>query len=432
MIQTMKNKALLKNSINKLSVIIPAYNESKTIVQVLGKVIDVNLPNNIKKEILVIDDCSTDDTKEKVHKIIESCSTIHIKYIRLNTNRGKGYAVRTGIKLAIGDLIIIQDADLEYDPNDYSVLLQPILSGDYKIVYGSRTLNQRNKYSYHSFYWGGKLISLITSLLFCQKITDEPTCYKIFDATLLKSIPLTSDRFGFCPEVTAKIRRSGYKIKEVPINYYPRSKKEGKKIKWRDGIEAIYILFKYRFCSKWMIMQNQTVPPQKIAHQLLSIFDGKWVLRNASFLILALLLVTYTFSKQPAYHWVYFDLLKSNMEIIKKYPKLTFDEKMLMKLGASYKYLLFLKRETPENAIILYPSPQDFREKDSPFTQNIDNKIYATRFLYPRKLILESELKSSKYADKITHVAIVNGKGIDKLPYLVNPKVQHGVLPVKP
>ncbi len=428
----MKIEKPLKNNIQKLSVIIPTYNESKTITQVLEKVINVNLPDKIKKEILVIDDCSTDDTKEKVRNTIVAYPTIPIKYVRLHANKGKGYAVRTGIKLTMGDVIIIQDADLEYEPNDYLALLQPILSGKYKVVYGSRILNKKNKYSYHSFYWGGKFISFVTSLLFCQKITDEPTCYKMFDATLLKSIPLTSDRFGFCPEVTAKILRSGYKIKEIPISYYPRSKKAGKKIKWHDGFEAICILLKYRFCNKWITSQNHIMVKRESSHKPLFNISGKWLLKNVSFLILMLLLVIYTFSKQPAYHWVYFDLLKSNMEIIKKYPNLTFDEKMQMKLGASYGYLSYLKQETPENAVILYPDSKAFRRKGSPFTQNIDNRIYATRFLYPRKLILGKDLKTSKYADKITHVAIVNGKGVEALSYPVDSTFQHGVLPIKP
>ncbi len=157
-----------------------------------------------------------------------------------------------------------------------------------------------------------------------------------------------------------------------------------------------------------------------------------WLLKNILFLFIVVLLVKYTFSKQPAYNWVYNGLLKGNMEMIRKYPNLTYDQKMQYKLGASYEYLLFLKQHTPENAVILYPSSKAFRKKDSPFTQNIDNKIYAIRFLYPRKLILESDLENSIYADKITHVAIVNGEGIDKLPYPVNMEIQHGVLPVIP
>lgn len=232
-----------------LSIVIPSYNEAKTITCVLEKIADVVLPYSIQKEILVIDDCSIDETREKVEEVIASHLEMSINYIKLNENKGKGHAVQTGIRHATGDIIIIQDADLEYDPNDYPNLLQPILSGEFKVVYGSRVLNRQNEFSYRSFYWGGRLLSLTSSLLFCQKITDEATCYKMFDAALLKSIPLTSQRFGFCPEVTAKIMKKGYRIKEVPINYYPRSKKEGKKIKWSDGLEAIYLLIKYRFVS---------------------------------------------------------------------------------------------------------------------------------------------------------------------------------------
>ncbi|MBQ7824341.1 MAG: glycosyltransferase family 2 protein [Bacteroidaceae bacterium] len=241
----------MRNKTRKLSIIIPAYNESKTIVQVLNKILSIPLYDTqnsiITKEIIIVDDCSTDNTQKKVAEFIEQRPSELIKYTKLEKNHGKGYAVRTGIHLATGDVIIIQDADLEYDPADYSNLLPFILSGEYKVVYGSRLLNRDNRYSYRSFYWGGRLVSFVTSLLFGVKITDEPTCYKMFDAAVLKSIPLASDRFGFCPEITAKVLKRGYSIKEVPIKYYPRSKKEGKKIKWRDGIEAIYILFKYRF-----------------------------------------------------------------------------------------------------------------------------------------------------------------------------------------
>lgn len=428
----MKNKNRSKKTIRKLSVILPAYNESETITRILEKIISVDLPNNISKEIIIIDDCSTDHTREQVKQTMESHPDICIEYVRLKENRGKGYAVRTGITNSTGEIIIIQDADLEYDPDDYPVLLQPILSGECKIVYGSRLLNKNNKYSYHSFYWGGRLISLVTSLLFSCNITDEPTCYKMFETTVLKSIPLTYDRFGFCPEVTAKVRRCGYTIKEVPINYYPRSKKEGKKIKWHDGVEAIYILFKFRFCNKWKPAKYKNIHKEHPIRRPLFAMNGKRVLKNVSFLILAMLLISYTFSRQPGYHWVYFSLLKGNMETIKKYPRLTLEQKTQMKLGTSYEYLLYLKRATPENAVILYPEAKDFRENGSPFTQEIDNKIYATRFLYPRKLVLESERNASKYRDKITHVAIVNGKGKDKLPYPVDADFQHGVLPIMP
>jgi hypothetical protein len=157
-----------------------------------------------------------------------------------------------------------------------------------------------------------------------------------------------------------------------------------------------------------------------------------YILKNILFLIIAGCVVGYAVSKQPAYHWTCFRMLKSNMETIKKHPKLTFEQKMQMKLGTSYAYLLFLKQSTPEDAVILYPDSKDFRIEGSPFTHEIYNKIYATRFLYPRKIILAGELATGKYAGKITHVAVVNGKGADRLPYPVDPKVQHGIYPMKP
>lgn len=233
-----------------LSVLIPAYNEEQTIAQILDKVAGIVLPFGISKEIIVVDDHSTDCTLDKIKSFTHSRPDINLKHIRHEKNSGKGFALRTGIAAAKGDIIIIQDADLEYDPEDYAVMLPYIISGDYKVVYGSRILNKSNTYSYCKYYWGGKFISLITSVLFFTKITDEPTCYKMFDAPLLKSIPLSSDGFGFCPEITAKILKSGYKIKEVPIRYYPRTLEEGKKIRWHDGLEAIWILFRHRFFYK--------------------------------------------------------------------------------------------------------------------------------------------------------------------------------------
>ncbi len=157
---------------------------------------------------------------------------------------------------------------------------------------------------------------------------------------------------------------------------------------------------------------------------------GVWLAKNVLFMVPALLLVCYTLTKQPTYHWVYSGLLKENMEAIKKYPGLTFEEKMQMKLGADYGYLLFIKQNTPENAVILYPSREAFQKEGSPFKQEIYNKLYAIRFLYPRLLISEDELQESRYADRITHVAIVNGEGKGRLPYQVSPETRHAILPV--
>lgn len=228
-----------------LSVLIPAYNEQATIKTLLQKVSSVNL-KNVGMEIIVINDCSSDQTGEIVKTFQKENAGIRLKYIEHQQNQGKGAAIRTGITATEGDIIIIQDADLEYDPEDYNLLLPYILSGEHRVIYGSRFLMPDNKHSYESFYWGGRIVSFCTNLLYAQHLTDEPTCYKMFDAALLKSIPLQCTGFEFCPEITAKIAKLGYKIKEVPIHYYPRSVKEGKKIKWYDGIEAIWTLLRYK------------------------------------------------------------------------------------------------------------------------------------------------------------------------------------------
>ncbi|WP_294618741.1 hypothetical protein [uncultured Bacteroides sp.] len=155
-----------------------------------------------------------------------------------------------------------------------------------------------------------------------------------------------------------------------------------------------------------------------------------WLARNVLFMVLALLLVRYALTEQPTYRWVYNSLLKENMAVIRKYPKLTFEEKMQMKLGMGYDYLRFIKQATPENAVILYPSQAAFQKEGSPFKREISNKLYATRFLHPRLLILESELEESKYAGKITHIAIVNGEGKERIPYQVDPEVKHAIFPI--
>lgn len=224
-----------------LSVLIPAYNEVHNIQNILNKIGEVNIP----KEIIVVDDGSTDGTRE----LLNTLKSETIKVVFHEKNQGKGGAIRTAIEHATGDIIIIQDADLEYDPQDYYKLIPVIESGKEKVVYGSRFLNKQNKHSYFSFFLGGQVVTWITNLLYFQNLTDEPTCYKVFDAKLLKSIKLNCTGFEFCPEVTAKIAKLGYKIPEVPISYYPRSISEGKKINWKDGVEAIWVLFKYRFVN---------------------------------------------------------------------------------------------------------------------------------------------------------------------------------------
>ena len=222
-----------------LTVIIPTYNEAKTLSELVQKVI--NVP--IDKEIIIVDDGSTDNTNEilKQYKSIDNIIIISYK-----KNRGKGFAIRTAKKHITGDIVIIQDADLETDPNDYLHLIEPIKNTKSKVVYGSRLLNSNIKYNW-KYYLGGKLVTFITNLLYNQKITDAPTCYKIFDKELFQSIDIKSNRFEFCPEITAKISKKGFKIKELPMKYYPRTSEEGKKIRLKDGIIAIWTLLKYKF-----------------------------------------------------------------------------------------------------------------------------------------------------------------------------------------
>jgi glycosyltransferase involved in cell wall biosynthesis len=230
-----------------LSIIIPAYNEEKTIIPLLQKVIDVKLINDIRKEIVIVNDCSQDKTEQLVTGYIHSCAGNNIILVNQEKNQGKGAAIRKGLSTITGDYVIIQDADMEYEPEDYNILLEVFLKENLKVLYGSRFLNPKNRHSYQSFYWGGRLVTWFTNLLYAQHLTDEPTCYKFFETTFLKSIPLQCNGFEFCPEVTAKVAKSGIKIREVAINYYPRSIEEGKKIKWTDGLEALWTLLKYRF-----------------------------------------------------------------------------------------------------------------------------------------------------------------------------------------
>lgn len=227
----------------KLTILIPVYNEKETILKILEKIENVDLKKiGFEKEIIIVDDGSTDGT-EKILKNLEK----KYKVIYHQKNQGKGSAIKTGLKYASGDYVIIQDADLEYDPQDYIKLLECAIKNRAQVVYGSRTLNPQNKYSSFLFYVGGRILSFITNLLYGTKITDEATGYKLFKTELIKSLPLFSKGFDFCPEITAKIAKRKIKIYEVPINYYPRTKKEGKKIRIKDGIKAIWVLIKHKF-----------------------------------------------------------------------------------------------------------------------------------------------------------------------------------------
>jgi dolichol-phosphate mannosyltransferase len=228
--------------LKKLSIIIPCYNEAATIAEVLARVAKAETCG-LAKEVIVVNDGSTDETGQ----LLEGLRGNGIKVIHHERNRGKGAAIRTALSQVTGDIVLIQDADLEYDPEEYPSLLQPMLTDHVEVVYGSRMLRRDNRQGALPFLIGGRLLSLLTNLLYQAGITDEPTGYKVFKASLLKSIDLKCIGFEFCPEVTAKVRKRGYEIREVPISYNPRSVSEGKKISWRDFIVHVFILLKYRF-----------------------------------------------------------------------------------------------------------------------------------------------------------------------------------------
>jgi glycosyltransferase involved in cell wall biosynthesis len=238
--------------IKTLSIVIPAYNEAPTIHLILDKVRKVNLINGMQKEIIIVDDCSTDGTCEALEKYISSNGAANeIRIYKHEKNAGKGAALHTGIAKASGDVIVIQDADLEYDPAEYNKLLQPIVDGFADVVYGSRFMGgkpHRILFFWHSI--GNKFLTFLSNMSTNLNLTDMETCYKIFRSHVIKNINLTEKRFGFEPEVTAKIARiKGIRIYEVGISYYGRTFEEGKKIGWRDGFRAIYCIIKYKFSS---------------------------------------------------------------------------------------------------------------------------------------------------------------------------------------
>jgi glycosyltransferase involved in cell wall biosynthesis len=236
-----------------ISIIIPSYNEIKYLPKLLDKVLAVKWPQNLQAELIVVDDGSNDGTHNWLR---ENTSRLGFRYIYHSQNKGKGAAIRSGIAESKGNIIVVQDADLEYDPNELVEVINPIISGITKVCYGSRYLKRdqiengrswvKKHRGYFFAYVGGRAVTHFCNLLYGSKLTDEPTCYKAFAADLLRVIPLSSSGFELEPEITAKVLKRTT-ILEVPIHYYPRTYEEGKKIKWKDGVLALWKLLKHKF-----------------------------------------------------------------------------------------------------------------------------------------------------------------------------------------
>ena len=234
------------DNLTKLSIIVPAYNEAGTIELILSRLAKVTLPNNIQKELILINDCSTDDTEMVSLAFIAGHPEINILYEKHPFNQGKGAALRRGFTAVTGDLVIIQDADLEYSPEEYPQLIELICQGRADVVFGSRFIGRHRVFLF-THYLGNRLLTLITNVLYNTMLTDMETCYKVMRVDVLRSMTLDSNGFGIEPEITAKVFKREYRVYEVPITYDGRGYKEGKKITWRDGVVALWVLLKYRF-----------------------------------------------------------------------------------------------------------------------------------------------------------------------------------------
>lgn len=246
----------------KLSIVIPAYNEGPTIHRILDKVRDVELLKGIEKEVIIVNDCSRDNTEAAVLNYMEKNPELNIQYYKHEVNKGKGAALHTGIAKATGEYLIIQDADLEYDPEEYNLLLKPVLDGHADVVYGSRFMGgnpHRILFFWHSI--GNYVLTFLSNMFTNLNLTDMETCYKLFNTRIVQQLGLREQRFGFEPEVTARIARvPNIRIYEVGISYYGRTFAEGKKIGWRDGFRAIYCILKYNLFAKKPVIQPEKEP----------------------------------------------------------------------------------------------------------------------------------------------------------------------------
>ncbi len=237
---------------NTLSIIIPIYNEERTVLNILHKLADLVLIRGISTELVIVNDCSTDRTNDVITQYLASSCTSNILYIQHEINRGKGAALRTGIKECSGNIVVMQDADLEYDPNEFNLLIKPIVDGFADVVYGSRFISghpHRILFFWHTI--GNNFLTFLSNIFTNLNLTDMETCYKMFRSDVIKNINLKEDRFGFEPEVTARIAKiPKIRIYEVGISYYGRTYDEGKKIGWKDGFRAIYCILKYNLFTK--------------------------------------------------------------------------------------------------------------------------------------------------------------------------------------
>jgi len=228
--------------LRKLSVIVPVFNERTTLVEVIRRMRTVELPDGIDREIIIVDDGSTDGTRDVLRQLGDST----VRVLHHDGNYGKGAAVRTGLKVASGDYVLIQDADLEYDPEDWPKMIAPVQRGRAAVVYGSRFTGERRNMLF--LHWvGNRVLSLVTNVLYNTTLSDMETCYKLVDRSLLLDLDLRSERFDIEPEITAKLLRAGHRPFEVPINYKARTREQGKKIEWQDGIRALWVIARIRF-----------------------------------------------------------------------------------------------------------------------------------------------------------------------------------------